>query len=354
MQSVTGVQRYAYQLTVHLDALLRSNAYPSNLNFELLVPAGFASKIGKLEKIKVTEIDAPLGIFFWEQVQLPFHTLGSALLNLTGSAPLFKKFQYCTIHDAAVFDIPCSYTKLFIIWYRFLFTMQSKICGGLFTVSEFSSDRLSYYLKINQRKIKVINNASDHLDFIYSDKDILENLKITKSKYFLTVGSASPTKNISFLVRTFLKLKNTEDIFLVLVGDGNAHVFNQSPKENFLSESKLIYTGRVDDHQLKALYAGAIAFVFPSLYEGFGIPPLEAMSCDCPVLASDRGSIPEICGNAAAYFDPTSEASLSSALSRALIDHEWLDGLRGEGSARLKKYSWKLSAMKLYESLLHK
>ncbi len=150
-----------------------------------------------------------------------------------------------------------------------------------------------------------------------------------------------------------MKLKNIEDVALVLVGDGNGHVFNQTSNGNNLSEPRLMYTGRVDDHQLKALYSGAIAFVFPSLYEGFGIPPLEAMICNCPVLASNRGSIPEICGNAAAYFDPTSEISLSNSLSRALIDHGWLDGLREAGVTRLKNYSWTLSAMKLYESLLH-
>ena len=152
----------------------------------------------------------------------------------------------------------------------------------------------------------------------------------------------------------FLKLKNIEDISLVLVGDHNRHVFNRSPNGNNLSEPKLMYTGRVDDHQLKALYSGAIAFVFPSLYEGFGIPPLEAMSCNCPVLASNRGSIPEICGNAAAYFHPTSEISLSNSLNRALMDPGWLDGLREAGVIRLKNYSWRLSAMKLYESLFHK
>jgi len=350
-QPITGVQRYAYQLTQGLDDFLKSNDDIYNLNFKLLVPAGHASKIQKLERICVIEINAPLGIFFWEQVQLPIIAWGRALLNLTGSAPLFKKDQYCTIHDAAVFDIPSSYTLLFIIWYRFLFFIQSKICSKFFTVSEFSRVRLSHHLKIDSKKFKIINNASDHFERIHSDEQIFGKLGLKKTKYFLTVGSASPTKNINFLIKSFLKLKNIEDIVLVLVGDGNGHVFNQMSNDN-ISDPKLVFTGRVDDHQLKALYSGAIAFVFPSLYEGFGIPPLEAMSCNCPVLASNRGSIPEICGNAAAYFDPTSESSLSDTLTRALIDHVWLDGLREAGVSRLKNYSWRLSAMRLYESLL--
>lgn len=354
MQSITGVQRFAYQLSKYLDSIIGLHANTSNLSFKLLVPAGYGSNIGKLEHIQVIEIHAPLGIFFWEQVQLPLFTFGSALLNLTGSAPLFKKFQYCTLHDAAVFDIPSSYTRLFIIWYRLLFSVQSKICSGLFTVSEFSRDRLSFHLKVNPKKIRIINNATDHLEFLHSDYDVLEKLKITKNKYFLTVGSSSPAKNMNFLVSTFIKLNSIDDIVLVFVGDGNSHVFNQPLKNISLLEPKLIHAGRVDDRQLKALYAGAIAFVFPSLYEGFGIPPLEAMSCDCPVLASDRGSIPEVCGNAAAYFDPVSEESLRKVLSRALVDDVWLNELRKMGRLRLKKYSWKLSAKELYEFLLAK
>jgi glycosyltransferase involved in cell wall biosynthesis len=351
-QSMTGVQRYAYQLTLHLELLLKGDADASKLNFKLLVPSGYGSKMRKLEHIKVMEINAPFGIFFWEQVQLPLLTWGWPLLNLTGSAPLLKRFQYCTMHDAAIFDIPTSYTKLFVIWYRFLFLLQSKIYRRIFTVSEFSRARLSHNLKVNPKKFIIINNASDHLDAIYPDNNIFDRLKISKNKYFLSVGSASPTKNINFLVRTFLKLNNIEDIFLVLVGDGNAHVFNQHSKRESIFEPKLIYTGRIDDNQLKALYAGAIAFVFPSLYEGFGIPLLEAMSCNCPVLASNCASIPEISGNAAAYFDPISEASLLEVLSRAIVDNEWLNHLRVEGSARLKHYSWKLSALRLYKSLL--
>jgi glycosyltransferase involved in cell wall biosynthesis len=353
-QPITGVQRYAYQLILGLDDLLESNINNSNISLKLLVPKGYASKIKKLERICVIEIKAPFGFFFWEQVQLPIITWGRALLNLTGSAPLFKKNQYCTIHDAAVFDIPSSYTRLFIVWYKFLFSVQSKICTKFFTVSEFSRARLSYRLKVDPIKFNIINNASDHFKFIHSDKYFLEKLGIKNKKYFLTVGSSSPTKNIDFLFKSFLKLKNTDDIILVLVGDGNGHVFNQMSNSNNMSEPKLMFTGRVDDHQLKALYSGAIAFIFPSLYEGFGIPPLEAMICNCPVLASNRGSIPEICGNAAAYFDPTSEVSLSNALSRALIDNEWLDGLKEAGVVRIKNYSWRISAIKLYESLLNK
>ncbi|MDQ6680773.1 MAG: glycosyltransferase, partial [Pseudomonadota bacterium] len=113
----------------------------------------------------------------------------------------------------------------------------------------------------------------------------------------------------------------------------------------------VVRTGRIDDARLKALFVHARAFVFPSLYEGFGIPPLEAMACGCAVIASDAASIPEICGDAAGYFDPTSIASIRDALLRILRDDAWHAALREAGRARAEIFTWDASAAQLLEHL---
>ena len=103
----------------------------------------------------------------------------------------------------------------------------------------------------------------------------------------------------------------------------------------------------VSDSKLKTLYTYACGFVFPSLYEGFGIPPLEAMVCGCPVIASNAAAIPEVCGNAVGYFDPTSVSSIQTALTRLIVDSNWREVLRAAGEVRARDFSWMDSGKQL-------
>ena len=345
------MQRYAFQLIRHLDDILSKDLESNQMKFILLVPRGHSLLITPLTNIQIVEVSSPFGIFFWEQVQLPFYTWGNALLNLTGSAPLFKVLQYCTIHDAAIYEISHAYTWKFLLWYKTLFFVQSRICLSLFTVSESSKFRLALHLKISPDRIRVISNAAEHILEANPDNRILEKFNLLYGSYFLTVGSANPSKNINFLINAFLMLHVDSRIKLVVVGGINNKVFAEKDNISYVSGSNVIYTGRINDSELRSLYENAKAFVFPSIYEGFGIPPLEAMSCGCPVLASNFEAILEVCGDGAEYFDPSSTNSILNCLMRALNEEGWLDKVRYKGLIRSKFYSWHSIAQNLLKNL---
>ena len=116
-------------------------------------------------------------------------------------------------------------------------------------------------------------------------------------------------------------------------------------------ERNIIYAGRISDSEVKALYTHALAYIFPSLYEGFGIPPLEAMHCGCPVIASNRTSIPEVCGDAALYFDPTSTENLQLEVERILLDEKLREGLIYNGHQRAQLFRWDTNAKRIASTI---
>lgn len=349
-QPITGVQRFAKELIIAMDGLLSSGDWEAHVDFVLLVPAGHSSSVlPHLLKIRVQELPGT-SLHAWEQLKLPMATCGSLLINLSGSAPLFKKNQICTFHDAAVFDIPWAYKAAFGRWYRFLFRAQSHLCRRVLTVSEFSKLRLCHHLKLPLSSIAVVPNGATHVEGLAYDDSVMLRLALTRNNYLLAVGSDNPSKNLAALISAFTQLDMYPNARLVVVGGSNSAVFASSHKETTL-DPRIIRTGRVSDAQLKALYCNAQAFVFPSLYEGFGIPPIEAMSCGCPVLASTRASIPEVCGDAAAYFEPQNISSIAMTLRQALENPGWLRGLGLAGQRRAERFTWKQAAKCLLSEL---
>jgi glycosyltransferase involved in cell wall biosynthesis len=144
-----------------------------------------------------------------------------------------------------------------------------------------------------------------------------------------------------------MKLLDDPNLLLVAAGGGNNRVFAAAA----VSDPRLVSTGYVTDGQLRALYEHAACFVFPSFYEGFGLPPLEAMCCGCPVVASERASMPEVCGEAALYCDPADPASLAKQLRRVLDSTALQAELRAAGHARAASFSWDRAARQFGELL---
>ena len=348
-QPVTGVQRFAREIVAALDGLLAEEHAADGTDFVLVVPTGSAAHLPGLKRIRVVEL-AGRPLHAWEQIRLPFFTRGAALVNLSGSAPLFKRRQVCTFHDAAVFDVPQAYSKAFVRWYRLLFRMQAWLCRGLLTVSEFSRARLSHHLRIAPAQFGVIPNGADHIAAVACDERVLKEHRLEPGRYLLAVGSGNPSKNFATLLEAFSTLDETSPTHLVVVGGSNDAVFAaQWPLRE--QEPAVVKTGRVDDARLKTLYTHARAFVFPSLYEGFGIPPLEAMMCGCAVVASDAASMPEVCGAAAGYFDPTSKVSIGQVLARVLRDDAWHTALCEAGREHVRTFTWKAAAIRLLAEL---
>ncbi len=345
-QDLTGVQRYAKELIKAIDRLLASARFFANFKLVLLVPYGYKNSFVDLKYIEVREQSTVYSLHLWEQIVLLFGSKSSLLVNLAGSAPLFKFNQICTFHDAAIYDVPASYKTIFILWYRLLFWIQSRFCRRILTVSNFSRSRLANKLSVNLSSIGVVYNGSSHMKTLSVDESVFDLFNLTRGNYLLAVGSENPSKNFNFLVEAFTKLDCHLNAKLVVVGGINNAVFS-GYKNEFIIDTRITYTGRLDDEKLKALYLHARAFVFPSVYEGFGIPPVEAMVCGCPVLASFAASIPEVCADAVAYFDPYDIKNLTTLIKRALEDSVWLDGLRIKGFERSKELTWDHAACQL-------
>ena len=161
--------------------------------------------------------------------------------------------------------------------------------------------------------------------------------------YVLAVGTIEPRKNLKRLIAAWLELSEGERAgnVIALVGPRG---WDDAPILAAARDAGVVLTGRVDEPALRALYAGATAFVYPSLYEGFGLPPLEAMAAGCPVITSDRSSLPEVVGDAALLVDPTDTQAIAEAIRRLIGDAELADTLRQRGRARAATFSWEATA----------
>jgi glycosyltransferase involved in cell wall biosynthesis len=215
------------------------------------------------------------------------------------------------------------------------------------TVSQSSANDLRKFLTMAE--YKVVPNAAEHMNSVGADKSVLQDLRLTPRHYVLAVGSLNPTKNFASLVDAYLASGLAPDIPLVIAGDFNRSVFTtaMTPEHN----KAIVWAGPVNDARLKALYENAMVFAFPSLYEGFGIPPLEAMNCGCPVVASNASSIPEVCGDAALYFAPRDIPALAQLL-REMRDNVPLRlQMIEKGRRRSVGFSWDRSAKLLQDFL---
>lgn len=342
-QRMTGVQRAASCLVTALDHLL-----PRGADWVLLCPAGVTPPV--LRNIQVREVGwAGRSLIAWEQVALPLAARHGRLVSLAGSAPLLARRGTTLIHDAAVFDRPEAYTPLFRRWYRFLFRRMARRGAGLLTVSAFSRTQLARALAVDAGRIGVVPEGSDHLAAIPVDERVLQRHGLESAPFLLAVASANPTKNLPALVTAFGQRDGADGLRLVIAGGSNERVFAGSDAAG--DPAGVVRTGPVTDGELKALYEHATALVFPSTYEGFGLPPLEAMACGCPVSASDAAAIPEVCGDAALYFDPLSQAAMASSIARLAGDAPLRERLRARGRERANDFRWAASAQALLANL---
>lgn len=217
------------------------------------------------------------------------------------------------------------------------------------TVSEFSKRELQELLHIPEEKISVVYNAPSLVDESANEDHVREKYGI-QGEYILFVGTIEPRKNIERLLRAFDLLKDESKIphKLVLAGGKgwqDESIF-QSVKQ-LRHGDDVILTGYVSAAEKNTLYQKASVFVFPSIYEGFGIPPLEAMAWGCPVVSTTAASLPEVVGDAAEMIDPFSVESIAEGILRVLSDAEYAQKLRERGYVQAKRFSWDSSAKQL-------
>ena len=329
----TGIQRYALEVLRCIDRLVEKNQ-----SVILLMPP-YVPCPESFSRIKVRSCGYLTGNL-WEQIELPFFSRNGFLLNLCNRAPLFKWRQTIVVYDAAICVTPDRFSWKFRVFLRILYFFLGQNLRSLVTISEFSNAEICKWFHIVQEKVFVAYAGSEHIQRIHQDKQILSKHGLVRGQYIISVGGTE-NKNIPMIVRALPYLQDL-DITFVITGKLNAN-FVRSLQD--LDAVKVM--GYVSDEALLALYANAAGLVFPSLYEGFGIPPLEAMSVGCPVIVSDRASLPEICGDAALYCDPLDEKDIAARIREIVSDGLLSESLRSKGYEQVKKFSWIIAARKI-------
>jgi glycosyltransferase involved in cell wall biosynthesis len=283
----------------------------------------------------------------WEQLDLPRYCRDEMMLNLCSSGPLLHKRQLVVLHDANTVANPWVFGFAYRNWYRWLFAGLMKRAHVVATVSKFSASELMRHIGGRAAaRIEIIYEGGEHILRAQSDRRVLERLTLVDQPYVLAVGNRSPNKNFAGIAKAASMLAG-HDVKVVAAGGGNSRVFAGVS----LSGRNLVLAGYVTDGELRALYENALCFIYPSFYEGFGIPPLEAMHCGCPVVASNTSSIPEVCGDAAIYCDPADPADIARQVQRVLMSRELRGELREAGYARTRRFSWSTAAKQLEDIL---
>jgi len=252
----------------------------------------------------------------WEQLYLPAQLQRRLLWSPGNTGPIGVSRQVLTVHDMASLDHPEWFERKFALWYAALLPRLIRNVRAIITVSHFSKERIVRLTGVKPERVHVIFNGVDRR-FRPADRETVKQVRSDfdlDRPYILFVGSLEPRKNLRTLFEAW-RLGGFDGATLAVVG-ASGHLFPRLQLDSIPEGVRML--GDVEDDVLPALYFGAAGFVYPSIYEGFGLPPLEAMACGCPVAVSDIPAHREVCGETAMYFEPFSPEDLSSKLERLL------------------------------------
>jgi glycosyltransferase involved in cell wall biosynthesis len=325
VQRVTGQQRYAREIVARLAD--RTN---------VIAPAGQATGIRG---------------HIWEQLALPRRLRGGLLWSPSATGPLAVRQQVVTIHDCAFVDQADSYSRAFAAWYQFLVPRLARSIRRIITVSEFSKRRIVEVCRVLPEKVTVVYGGVSQQFRPHSADEIAaarEQLGLPE-RYLLCVGSLEPRKNLARLLHAWQRVQPRLDgLTLVLVG-ARGHVFRDAglPQE----PAGVQLAGYVAEELLPAVYAGAESFVYPSLYEGFGLPVIEAMASGVPTITSNLTSLPEVAGDAAVLVDPKDVESIAAGIERLAGDRLLRSALREKGLIQSRRFTWDRTAVETWQVL---
>ena len=332
----TGQERFATELLRELDKICVKD------EFVLVVPE-YATTLPDYKHIKIVKYGR-VKSHFWEQINLYRYCKKHHLVsvNLTSTCPLLDSGIVCC-HDAATYEIrdlltQNIYGKLSQVWHLWMLNAVRRTNYPIITVSNYSKARLSRYMKVPESRFHVISNAWQHYERVDEDDSIFGKLPkgYNRGEYFLALSSLSPQKNFIWIKE--VAKRNPEKRF-VIVGKSEG-IAKLGISE--LQENNIHFTGYLADAEIKSLMKGCRAFIHPAVYEGFGIPPIEALSCGAELIVSTATCLPEVYGNSAHYIDPYNyDVNLDEILKQPVAP----------ASEVLDRYSWSNEAKKLLDLL---
>lgn len=294
--------------------------------------------------------------YAWEQAILPFRARGELLWSPCNLGPVACRNQVVTIHDAAVFDHPEWFSRAFVRANTAIWSVLARRVRQIVTVSHFSQARLSDALGIPLKRIEVVwNGVNESFQPALAAECVEARAAVGLSPeqpYFATLSTIEPRKNLNLVVKAFRSAQARLPqgaILLVIGGQGSNAIFGASAPLAGLGGDGILMSGHVPDRWLAPLLSGSLGVLYPSLYEGFGLPVIEAMASGAPVVTTRLASLGEVGGDVALYVDPSDPDDMAKVLIRLAGSESLRQDLREMGLARAQQFSWPLAARKMDE-----
>lgn len=334
--SKTGVEHYAKELILHLAEIDSKNTYILYLQTK---PESWFLQLPQNFQVKV--IPFPI---FWTQLRLSLEMLMAApdvLLVPASTLPLIHPASVYTEHDVAWIYYPEIFT-FYMRWFHKVFSWLARTSSKkIIAISEATKKDLVNYYQVDERKIAVVPHGytkSENSDFELAP----EMAAKLPEKYVLFLSTIQPRKNLELLIDAFRDLKQSHPELphrLVVVGKPGWK-FEKILKKIDDNKDIVVFLGHVGDNDRWPIFRKADLYINPSLYEGFGMPLLEAFECNCPVVAANNSSLPEVGGDAALYFDPTSKTDMMQTMLKVLTNPQLKEEMINKGRQRLTQFGW--------------
>lgn len=335
-QKITGVQRYGIELSYALKKINK------DLNIKFVAPKNIIhNKVAEELKVETFGINKNN---LWDQLDLLFYLQKAKkplLINFANTLPILYNNKISIIHDITHLKYPNSRSLIYRKYYELIFPLMIKTSKHIITVSEFSKKEIMSFFDLKEENVSVVyDSVRDNFRYIKAEYP---------DQYILAVSSMAYHKNFIGLIKAFKLIKNKR-IKLYVVGGINKKIFGEKSLDilKYLENNPNIkYLGRVSDEKLVELYSNAQCFVYPSFYEGFGLPPLEAQACGCPIIISDIPVFKEIYGKSAVYFNPYSPEDIANKIETVLENKSLRENLSELGIINSQKYRSEKSASTL-------
>ncbi len=331
-ESQSGVEVFTAQLTENIQAL-----HPNT----------------KIEKPKTKNRYLQ---HIWEHIELPIAAKNYDILYSPANiAPIwsFKNTKIVvTLHDVAYLSHPKTVSKFFYLYYKNAMPLILKKASKVVTISESSRDEILKYYPFAKKKLEVIYNGISEYFF--------EETEVKKENIILYVGSLNERKNFPAVIKAFKKIPKSYGYKLVMVGNFSQNFFidekTRAVLEKIKNDKDILLKSNLSIKELRALYQKAKVFIYPSFYEGFGFPLLEAMASKTPVITSNISSMPEICAKSALYVDPYDQEDIAKKLLLLIENENLQKELIEKGYKRASLFKWEKTAknyLKLFEEVLN-
>ncbi|HUC19537.1 MAG TPA: glycosyltransferase family 1 protein [Acetobacteraceae bacterium] len=352
-QPITGVQRYARELLTTWDRMLVSGEISGQgTEFRVLAPRG-PIDVPKLERIRVGQVGR-LGGHLWTQLELPFFARDGLLFspgNIHPLLPLARMGSVVTVHDLAYAAYPEAYSKAFRLLYSLLVPAALRRADAVITVSDAEKTHILGRHPAANGRIHAVHLGAPQGCPAGDGPSVPENT-LANRPFVLWVGTLIARKNPQGVIDAVARVNQDTPLDLIVAGASQPGLLKGGLSLPPELQGRVHFHGQINDiAELRRLYESATALVFPSFYESFGLPPLEAMRFGCPVIASDIPALREICGDAALYADPHQPADIARRIRRLLNDPALRAELSERGSRRAVLFSWERCARETFTIL---